>query len=104
MRTDLGRVSAGRRDVRFHSRHGRDWRGPKNGPRAQTGAPSALVQARDRLGETPMAWLFQRSADAWAHASADRSYPRVVKVKLSSCPKKRRTAAANKPARRKGSK
>ena len=33
-------------------------------PLGPTVAPSALVQARDRLGEEPMAWLFQHSADA----------------------------------------
>lgn len=41
-------------------------------PMSPTVAPSAVVQARDRLGETPMAWLFARSADQWAHQSADR--------------------------------
>ena len=35
-------------------------------------APSAIPQARDRLGESPMAWLFAHSADLWAHQSADR--------------------------------
>ena len=35
---------------------------------------------------------------------SDRSYPRAVKVKMSSYPRKRRTAATKKPARRKGSK
>ncbi len=35
-------------------------------------APSAVPQARARLGEEPMAWLFGRSAQNWAHASADR--------------------------------
>jgi len=33
-------------------------------------AASAIPQARARLGAEPMAWLFTRSADAWAHASA----------------------------------
>ncbi|ACY14864.1 IS4 family transposase [Haliangium ochraceum] len=33
-------------------------------------APSAVAQARDRLGESPMAWLFAHSADRWAHQSA----------------------------------
>ena len=33
-------------------------------------AASAIPQARARLGAEPMAWLFSRSADAWAHASA----------------------------------
>lgn len=35
-------------------------------------APSAIVQARDRLGEEPMQWIFGESARHWAHASADR--------------------------------
>ena len=39
-------------------------------PTGPTVAPSAVVQARDRLGEAPMAWLFARSADHWAHQSA----------------------------------
>lgn len=33
---------------------------------------SAIVQARDRLGESPMAWLFAQTSDAWAHPSAAR--------------------------------
>jgi hypothetical protein len=33
-------------------------------------APSAVVQARDRLSESPMAWLFTRCAEKWAHESA----------------------------------
>lgn len=33
-------------------------------------APSAVVQARDRLSESPMAWLFTRCAEHWAHESA----------------------------------
>ena len=41
-------------------------------PLSPTVAPSALVQARNRLGEAPMAWLFRRSAETWARASADR--------------------------------
>ena len=35
-------------------------------------APSSVAQARARLGAEPMEWLFGRSAEAWAHASADR--------------------------------
>jgi len=31
----------------------------------------ALVQARDRLGAEPLAWLFHASAAVWANASAD---------------------------------
>jgi Insertion element 4 transposase N-terminal/Transposase DDE domain len=35
-------------------------------------APSAVPQARARLGEEPMAWLFAHAAKHWAHTSADR--------------------------------
>ena len=38
---------------------------------SRTVAPSALTQARRRLGAEPMEWLFLRSAEAWAGASAD---------------------------------
>jgi hypothetical protein len=41
-------------------------------PTRPTVAPSAIVQARDRLGESPMAWLFTRCADQWAHECAGR--------------------------------
>lgn len=37
-----------------------------------TAARSAVSNARARLGEEPLAWLFGRSADQWAHSSADR--------------------------------
>lgn len=33
-------------------------------------APSAVVEARSRLGADPMEWLFERSARKWAHSSA----------------------------------
>lgn len=33
-------------------------------------APSSIVQARDRLGDEPLRWLFERTAATWAHASA----------------------------------
>jgi hypothetical protein len=36
-------------------------------------APSSIVQARDRLGDEPLRWLFERTAAAWGHASA-RAY------------------------------
>jgi len=36
-----------------------------------TVAASAVPQARARVGAEPLAWLFTRCADAWAHASAD---------------------------------
>jgi hypothetical protein len=35
-------------------------------------APSAVSQARTRLGDEPMAWLFAHASRQWAHASADR--------------------------------
>jgi hypothetical protein len=34
-------------------------------------ARSSISQARTRLGSEPMKWLFDRTATAWAHASAD---------------------------------
>jgi hypothetical protein len=34
-------------------------------------ARSSISQARARLGSEPMRWLFDRTAAAWAHASAD---------------------------------
>lgn len=34
-------------------------------------AASAVPKARARLGTEPLAWLFTRCADEWAHASAD---------------------------------
>lgn len=33
-------------------------------------APSAVAQARERLGKAPLEWLFVTTADQWAHASA----------------------------------
>jgi hypothetical protein len=33
-------------------------------------APSAVAQARERLGKAPLEWLFVTTADKWAHASA----------------------------------
>lgn len=38
---------------------------------SRTVASSALTQARTRLGPEPMEWLFLRSAEEWAHRSAD---------------------------------
>lgn len=40
--------------------------------KGDTVAKSALSQARKRLGEDPVAYLFAVTADAWATASADR--------------------------------
>jgi len=34
-------------------------------------ARSSISQARARLGSEPMKWLFENTANAWAHASAD---------------------------------
>jgi hypothetical protein len=42
------------------------------GRRGQTPAPSAVAQARGRLGEEPMRWLFERCSETWAHESARR--------------------------------
>ena len=39
---------------------------------SRTVASSALTQARHRLGADPMEWLFIRSSEQWAHASAKR--------------------------------
>src|SRR3982751_4855311 len=42
------------------------------GARGPSAAPSAVSQARARLGPEPLEWLFTRCAAAWAHPSADR--------------------------------
>src|ERR1700694_5471278 len=42
-------------------------------PGARGVVPSGTVQARARLGEEPMQWLFERCAQTWAHQSADRN-------------------------------
>ena len=39
---------------------------------SRTVASSALTQARNRLGSDPMEWLFLRTGEEWAGASADR--------------------------------
>jgi hypothetical protein len=36
-------------------------------------APSAVSQARERLGADPVRWVFERCAGLWAHASAERT-------------------------------
>src|SRR4051794_27416611 len=41
------------------------------GTRGPTVAASALPQARERLGAAPLQWLFERTAQHWAHAVAD---------------------------------
>lgn len=40
------------------------------GSRGVRVAPSSIVQARDRLGDEPLRWLFERTGETWAHASA----------------------------------
>ena len=35
-------------------------------------APSAVSQARARLGDEPLRWLFRETGKCWGHASADR--------------------------------
>ncbi len=42
------------------------------GRRGRTPAPSAVAQARGRLGDEPMRWLFERCSEKWAHESARR--------------------------------
>jgi hypothetical protein len=41
----------------------------RRGPRA---ARSSVTQARERLGDEPIRWLFERCGEEWAHASARR--------------------------------
>lgn len=36
-----------------------------------TAARSSVLEARQRIGEQPVRWLFERSADQWAHGSAN---------------------------------
>lgn len=43
------------------------------GARGPEVAPSAVTQARARLGEEPLQWLFERCAQEWAHTSADQN-------------------------------
>jgi len=42
------------------------------GQQGPTVAPSAVAQARARLGDEPMEWLFNTCARQWAHASAEQ--------------------------------
>jgi hypothetical protein len=41
----------------------------RRGPRA---ASSSVSQARERLGDAPIRWLFEHTAEVWAHQSARR--------------------------------
>lgn len=43
-------------------------------------APSAIAQARQKLGDKPIEWLFRRSARQWAGVSADKSRWRGLRV------------------------
>jgi hypothetical protein len=45
-----------------------------------TAAASAISQARSRLGDEPLQWLFRTCADNWAHASANRHRWRQLAV------------------------
>lgn len=49
----------------------------RRGPRA---ASSSVTQARGRLGDEPIRWLFERCAESWAHASARRHAWRGLSV------------------------
>jgi hypothetical protein len=40
------------------------------GTRGVRVAPSSIMQARARLGDEPLRWLFERTGESWAHASA----------------------------------
>jgi hypothetical protein len=40
-----------------------------DGPASSSPAPSAAVAARERLGEAPLAWLFDRLATCWASSA-----------------------------------
>ena len=42
------------------------------GSRGVRVAPSSVVQARERLGDEPIRWLFEKTGSTWAHASARR--------------------------------
>jgi Insertion element 4 transposase N-terminal/Transposase DDE domain len=46
----------------------------------QTVSGGAIVQARDRLGPQPLAWLFEQTAEVWATASADEQRWRGLAV------------------------
>lgn len=39
--------------------------------RTPTVTSSSVVEARSRLGDEPLQWIFTRSGDVWGHASAD---------------------------------
>lgn len=43
-------------------------------PGVESLAPSAVTQARHRLGAEPMEWLFRRVAEVWSHVGGDGGY------------------------------
>ena len=53
------------------------------GRRGSAIAPSAVAQARARLGEEPMEWLFDTCAKHWSHSSADQNRCWSVSVLVS---------------------
>jgi hypothetical protein len=44
-----------------------------DGPTPSTPVPSAAVAGRERLGEAPMAWLFERTASCWSGQAVPES-------------------------------
>lgn len=65
-------------------------------PTGDTTAKSAIPQARQRLGEEPLAYLFSVTADHWAHQSARRHEWRGLALysvdgTTNRCPIPRRT-------------
>lgn len=71
-------------------------------------APSAVTQARGRLGSSPLRWLFERCAQAWAHASARRHSWRGLAlygvdgstVRVPDSPENRKTFGSSNAGRR----
>jgi len=59
------------RDRRIHELV--SWLGLALPGRRAAVAPSAVAQARARVGEEPLRWLFERCAAKWASESADRT-------------------------------
>ena len=67
-------------------------------------APSSIVQARERLGDEPLRWLFERTGATWAHASARahdwRGWRSTAPMGLQSASPTRRRIAITSAARR----
>ena len=49
-------------------------------PGVGTVARSSVSQARERVGSEPLRWLFERSAEAWAHRSANKHLWRGLRL------------------------